>query len=156
MLLGQAARRPAGEIIRDVIDSVPPSHSRRERGGQLETWLTMLKEDLARMSGPCVYGLRRWNREWLSLGVTWTQNRQAWAAAIRDVVAALDIYTISLVNLSITQHATILKTNKFWFWIWSHQKRNLTACSKVKTETKSVVEYTGRKNNALILDWNYN
>ncbi len=56
---GRAARRPAGEIIRDVIDPVPLTHWRRKRAGQLKTWLTMLKEDLARMSVPNVYGLRR-------------------------------------------------------------------------------------------------
>ncbi len=47
----------------------------RKRGGQLKTWLTMLKEDLTRMSGLYVYGLIRCNREWLSLGITWTQSR---------------------------------------------------------------------------------
>ncbi len=66
-----------------------------EGGGQLKTWLTMQKEDLARMSGPGVYGLRRWNREWLSLEITWTQDLQARAAAIRDVVVALDTGTTS-------------------------------------------------------------
>ncbi len=60
---GHAARRPAGEIIRDAIDLVTPSHWRRKRDAQLKTWLTMLKEDLARMSGTGVYGLRRGNRE---------------------------------------------------------------------------------------------
>ncbi len=56
---GHAARRPAGKIIRDVIDPLAPTHWRQKRGGQLMTWLTMLKEDLVRMSGPGVYGLRR-------------------------------------------------------------------------------------------------
>ncbi len=37
------------------------------------------------MSGPNVYGLRRWNQELLSLDITWTQDRQAYVAAIRDV-----------------------------------------------------------------------
>ncbi len=92
---GHAARRPAGESIRDVIDPGPPTHGHRKRGGQLKSWLTMLKEDLARMSGPGVYGLRRWNREWLQLGITWTQDRQAWAAAIRNVVVAVDTGTTS-------------------------------------------------------------
>ncbi len=92
---GHAARRPAGEIIRGIINPVPPSHWRHKQGGQLKTWLTMLKENLARMSGIGVYGLRRWNREWLSLGVTWTHDRQAWAAAIRDVGVALDTGTTS-------------------------------------------------------------
>ncbi len=92
---GHAARRPAGEIIRHVIDPVRPTHWRRKRGGQLKIWLTMLKVDLARMSGPDVYGLRRWNREWLQLGITWTQDHQAWAAAIRDVVVAMATGTTS-------------------------------------------------------------
>ncbi len=39
---GHAARRPAGLIVRDVIDPVPPPHWRLKRGGQLKTWLTML------------------------------------------------------------------------------------------------------------------
>ncbi len=47
------------------------------------------------MSGPNVFGLRRWNREWLSQTITWTQNRQAWAAAIGDVVIAMDTGTTS-------------------------------------------------------------
>ncbi len=46
----------------------------------------MLKEDLTRMGGPNVYGLRRWNREWLSLGIAWAQESQARVAAIRDVI----------------------------------------------------------------------
>ncbi len=74
---GHAARRPVGEIIRDVIDSVLLTHWRRKRGGQLKTWLSTLKEDLTRMSGPNVNGPRRRNLEWLSLGITWTQDCQA-------------------------------------------------------------------------------
>ncbi len=53
----------------------------------------MLKEDLTPMSGPKVYGLRRWNWKWMPLGITWTQDRRAWAAAIRDVVFAMDTGT---------------------------------------------------------------
>ncbi len=39
--------------------------------------------------------LKQWNREWLSLGVTWTQDRRAWAVAIRDVGVAMDTGTTS-------------------------------------------------------------
>ncbi len=79
-------RESAGEIIRDVIDQAPPTYWRRKRGGQLKTWLSMLKEDLTRMSGPKIYRLRRWNWEWLSLGIPCTQNRQARTAALQKVV----------------------------------------------------------------------
>ncbi len=60
---GHAARRPAGAIIREVINPDPPAHWRKKCGGQLKTWMTTLKEDLARLSGPDVFGLRRWNRD---------------------------------------------------------------------------------------------
>ncbi len=51
---GHAARRPTGGFSRDVINPVPFTHWRREQGGQLKTWLSTLKEDLTRMSGPNV------------------------------------------------------------------------------------------------------
>ncbi len=82
---GHAARRPAGEIIRE-----PPVHWRKKRGGQLKTWMTTLKEDLARLSGPVVYGLRRWNRDCMVIGIAWTEDCGAWAAAVRDAVVAID------------------------------------------------------------------
>ena len=87
---GHAARRPAGEIIREVINPEPPAHWRKKRGGQLKTWLSTLKEDLARLSGPDVFGLRRWNRDWMTIGIDWAQDRRAWAAAVRDAVVAMD------------------------------------------------------------------
>ncbi len=55
----------------------------------------MVKEDLIWMSGPNAYGLRRWKREWLSLGISWTEDRKARAAAIRDVFIAVDTGTTS-------------------------------------------------------------
>ncbi len=45
-------------------------------------WMTTLKEDLARLSGPDVFGLRRWNRDWMTIGIAWTQDRRAWAAEL--------------------------------------------------------------------------
>ncbi len=47
----------------------PPVHRRKKRGGQLKTWKTTSKEDLARLSGPAVYGLRRWNQDWMTIGI---------------------------------------------------------------------------------------
>ncbi len=87
---GHAARRPAGEIIREVINPEPPVQWRKKRGGQLKTWMTTMKEDLARLSGPAVYGLRRWNQDWMTIGIAWAQDRGAWAAAVRDPVVAID------------------------------------------------------------------
>ncbi len=87
---GHAARRPAGEIIREVINPEPPVHWRKRRGGQLKTWMTTMKEDLARLSEPAVNGLRRWNQDWMTIGIAWAQDRGAWAAAVRDAVVAID------------------------------------------------------------------
>ncbi len=55
----------------------------------------MLKEDLIGLSGLNVYDLRRWDRDWLLLGITWTQDHQALTAAIQDVVVAMDTGTTS-------------------------------------------------------------
>lgn len=55
---GHAARRPEGELIRDVL--LPPSLPgwRRRVGRQLKTWASTIKDDLAVLSGMQVVGLR--------------------------------------------------------------------------------------------------
>ncbi len=63
MWFGHAARCRASEIIRDVIDPVPPTHLNQKLDGQLKTWLTMLKKNLAQKTAPNVHGLRRWKRK---------------------------------------------------------------------------------------------
>ncbi len=52
--------------------------------------MTTMKEDLARLSGPAVYGLRRCNQDWTTIGIAWAQDRGAWAAAVWDAVVAID------------------------------------------------------------------
>ncbi len=52
--------------------------------------MTMLKGDIARLSGPAVDGLRRWNQDWMTIGIAWPQDRGAWAAAVRDAVVTMD------------------------------------------------------------------
>ncbi len=52
--------------------------------------MTTLKEDLARLSGPAVYGLPSRNQDWLTIGIAWAQGRGAWAAAVRDAVVTID------------------------------------------------------------------
>ncbi len=49
-----------------------------------------MKEDLARLSGPAVYVLRRRNQDWMTIGIAWAQDRGAWVAAVRDAVVAID------------------------------------------------------------------
>ncbi len=50
----------------------------------------MPKEDLVRLSGPAVVGVRTWNKEWASLAMDLVQGRRAWSAAVRDAVNAMD------------------------------------------------------------------
>ncbi len=64
-------------------------HWRKKRGGQLKTWVTTMKEDRARLSGPAVYGLRWWNRDRMTMEIAWVQERGAWIAAIRDAAVAI-------------------------------------------------------------------
>ncbi len=77
-------------ILREVINLEPPAYWRQRRGGQRKTWMTTLKEDLARLSGPDVYDLRRWNRDWMTIRIALAQDRRAWAAVVRDAVVAMD------------------------------------------------------------------
>ena len=85
---GHAARRPVGNLTRDVLQPPPLPNWRKRTGGQLKTWAVTLKEDLSGLSGPEVVGLRRWNRDWLSISIDLSQDRRAWAAMVRDVVKA--------------------------------------------------------------------
>ncbi len=50
----------------------------------------MLKEDLVRLIGPAVVGIRRWNKDWASLAMGLVQDRYAWSAVVRDAVNAMD------------------------------------------------------------------
>ncbi len=49
---GHAARRPEGELIKDLLLPIPPRTWRRRAGGQLKTWTTTIKADLEPISGP--------------------------------------------------------------------------------------------------------
>ncbi len=44
--------------------------------------MTTLKEDLPLPSGPDVFGLRRWDRDWMTTGITWAQGRLGRAVVV--------------------------------------------------------------------------
>ncbi len=90
---GHATRRPAGEIIREAINPEPPAHWCKKRGGHLKMWMTIVKEDLARLRGPDIFGLRWWIRDWMMIGIAWAQDRRAWTAAVRARIVAIDTDT---------------------------------------------------------------
>ncbi len=57
---GHAARRPEGELIKDLLLSTLPRTWRRRAGGQLKTWASTIKADLEPISAPQVFGHARW------------------------------------------------------------------------------------------------
>ncbi len=57
--LGHAARRPQGELIKDLFLPAPPRKWRRRAGGQLKTWATTIKAGLEPLSGLRAFGHAR-------------------------------------------------------------------------------------------------
>ncbi len=70
---GHAARRPEGELIKDLL--LPTW--RRRPGGHLKTWATTIKANLEPISGHA-----RWRKDWVKVSSELAQDR-------RDVVNAI-------------------------------------------------------------------
>ncbi len=85
---GHAARRPEGELIKDLPLPTPPRTWRRRAGGQLKT-LANSKADLEHLSGPQVFGNARWGKDWVKVSSELAQDRRAWRASVRDVVNSI-------------------------------------------------------------------
>ncbi len=83
---GHIARRPEGELIKDLLLPTPPRTWRRRAGGQLKTWATTIKADLELLSGPRVFGYERWREDWVKVSSELAQDYRAWGASIPNVV----------------------------------------------------------------------
>ncbi len=70
---GHAARRPEGELLKDLLLPTPPRTWRRRAGGQLEIWATTIEADLEPISKPRV--LRR--KHWVKVSSELAQDRRA-------------------------------------------------------------------------------
>ncbi len=86
---GNAARRPEGELIKDLLFPTPPRTWRRRTGGQVKTWATTIKADLEPISGPRAFGHARWRKDWVKVPSELAQDRRFWSASVRDVVNAV-------------------------------------------------------------------
>ncbi len=64
---GHAARRPDGELIKDLLLPTPPRTWRRRTGGRLKTWVTTIKADLEPLSGP--------RKDWVKVASELTHDR---------------------------------------------------------------------------------
>ena len=85
---GHAAQRPEGELIHDVLLPASLPNWWKRIAGHLMTWVSIIKDDRAELSGPQVVGLRRWNRDWLAISWDLAQDQRTWAAMVRDAVFA--------------------------------------------------------------------
>ena len=83
---GHVARRAPDDLLYTTLRTSPCETWHKRSGGQNKTWLTTIKQDLSLISGPTVYGLRTWNRNWLQLSINLAQDRRAWSATVRDAV----------------------------------------------------------------------
>ena len=72
---GEAAQRPEGELIHNVLLPTSLPNWRKRVGRQLKTWASTIKDDLAALSGLQVVGLRRWNHNWLAILYDLAQDR---------------------------------------------------------------------------------
>ncbi len=86
---GHAARRPEGELIKDLLLPTQPHTWSRRAGGQLKTWATTTEADLEPISGPRVFGQTRWRKDWVKVSSELAQDRRAWSASVRDVANAI-------------------------------------------------------------------
>ncbi|MDY6929965.1 MAG: reverse transcriptase family protein [Pseudomonadota bacterium] len=86
--LGHVLRKPPDEVVSICLHTSPCTGWKKRPGGQRKTWLDLIKEDMAKIAGPTVYGLRRWNRDWLCIACDLASDRAAWRAATRDILEA--------------------------------------------------------------------
>ncbi len=72
---GHVARRPDGELIKDLLLPTPPRMWSTRAGGQVKTWATTIKADLEPISGPRVFGHAGWRKDWVNVFSELVQDR---------------------------------------------------------------------------------
>jgi hypothetical protein len=85
---GHLLRKPNSELSKLVLSPRPGTNWRCRPGGQLKTWLNVVKTDIEHLGYSTVYGARRWKASWLSICEELASDRLAWQATIRDVQEA--------------------------------------------------------------------
>ncbi|BHF78033.1 hypothetical protein SprV_0602114300 [Sparganum proliferum] len=84
---GYVLRRPPQELSVTALDPAPLPHWKRRRGGQFNTCLDTVRQDMEVVLGPSVFGLRCWRREWVELSRSAAADRHAWRGTVRDIEA---------------------------------------------------------------------
>jgi hypothetical protein len=85
---GHVLRRPEDEIVNISLRAEPDVGWKRRRGGQIKSWKDKFKSDLQHFTGPTTFGIRRWNRDWLSIASELAEDRLQWKAITRDILGA--------------------------------------------------------------------
>ncbi len=83
---GDAAKRPDGELIKDLLLPTPPGTWCRRTGDQLKT----IRVDMVPFSGPRVFVYARWRKDWVKVSRKLAQHLQAWGASVCDLVNSID------------------------------------------------------------------
>ncbi len=86
---GYAARRPEGELFKDLLLPTPTRTLRMRAGGQLKTSATTIKIDLEPISRPRVFGHARWRKGRMKVSSELAQDLRDWSAFVRSVVDAI-------------------------------------------------------------------
>ncbi len=87
MLLQHRLRWTGHAVHRSAINPESPINWHMKHGGQLKIWTTALLENLTFFSGPGIYCLRRWNRDYMAIGIVRTTGlvqRQGWTWLLHD------------------------------------------------------------------------
>jgi hypothetical protein len=82
---GHILRRATTELSRTSLSPLPCPGWRCRLGGQLKTWISTVKSDVELLGLQSVYGIRQWNKNWISICSDLAADRRSWAAAIRDI-----------------------------------------------------------------------
>ena len=82
---GHVLRKPDEDLIRSTVAPLPCTGWRCRTGGQMKTWLSTVKQDIDRLGLRNVYGVRRWEKNWVAICAELAADRTAWSASIRDI-----------------------------------------------------------------------
>ncbi len=98
-----AARRPEGELIKDLLLPTPPRTWHRLTGGQLKSWTITIMADLKPFSRRRLFGHARWRKDWMKVYSELAQDRRAWGSSVRDVVNTIGDAGSTLPDRLLTQ-----------------------------------------------------
>jgi len=88
---GHVLRRGDGEITYQTLTAKPCRVWKARRGGQYKTWIATVKSDVDKLDLVTVYGICRWNRDWIQLCEDMAADRTAWKATINTILRVCDI-----------------------------------------------------------------